>query len=343
MAQCLPALLLLGALHELLGLLADGLGHVRSTDDALHVPGVEPRDQGQGDADGGARVAHQVLRPPRTASSTPCGVPIWRRISSETFFMAAKGLDLGLGEARAAEHGRGHEPVGVADQDRALLAGALEGGDELLRGVQAVELLDRADLLRLLALLVGEVADHGLVLGHEDVGRRARSRARARARAAPAAGGGGGGGGAASRSCPIWKVSRSSRRRRFWSLLRCGVRLERLEERRAAQEARLVDDHELRQLLGQPAARRLDVSSGRRRVLEHDLAQLALGAVGDGPGEDTGRRLPALQDRQQLGGREAGEGLVGRLPHLLVGVADEVGPQLDEVLGLEGKRAPARP
>src|SRR5262249_16318601 len=56
------------------------------------------------------------------------------------------GLHLGPGEARAAQHGRGDEAVGGADQDGALLARALEGGDDLLRRRLAVDLLDHAEL-----------------------------------------------------------------------------------------------------------------------------------------------------------------------------------------------------
>ena len=42
--------------------------------------------------------------------------------------MAEKDSISGVGDEAAPEHGRGHQPVGVAHQDRPLLAGALEGG-----------------------------------------------------------------------------------------------------------------------------------------------------------------------------------------------------------------------
>ena len=57
---------------------------------------------------------------------------------------------------------------------------------------------------------------------------------------------------------------------------------------------------------------RLDRLVGQRDVLQHRLAQLALGAVADGPGRTGGRRLAVLEDRQQLVGRERRQRLVGR-------------------------------
>ena len=64
-------------------------------------------------------------------------LPIVRRISSETFFIAEIDSISASVMLRAAEHGGRDQPVRIANQDRALLARALEGGDQLFLGVRA--------------------------------------------------------------------------------------------------------------------------------------------------------------------------------------------------------------
>ena len=149
------------------------------------------------------------------------------------------------------------------------LARPLEGRDHLLGGVQPVDALDDADLLVLPPLVLGEVVRRA---------PRPRWRAPACSGASETAIGsstggrlGGGRPAAASGRPPMWKVSRSSRRRRFWSLLRFGFDLEGLEQRRPAQQPYLVDDDQLRQLRGKERGQGLDGVVGGGRVLERRL------------------------------------------------------------------------
>jgi hypothetical protein len=239
----------------------------------------------------------------------------------------------------AAEDGGGHEAVGVADQDGPLLPRALEGGDQLLRRVQPVDLLDRAHLLRLLPLLLREVADHGLVLGELQLGgRRGLGRGRGprlgRGRGRLRRGGLGRyadlEGLAQLAEAPLLVVAEG------------GVALDRLEERRAPEQTDLVDDHELRELLGQLRSEPLDGLVGEGGVLQRGLAQIPLRAVSDHPGENGSRGGAVLGDGQELGSREGGEGLGGGLPDARVGVAHEVRPHLEEILGLEGEETLGR-
>ena len=86
---------------------------------------------------------------------------------------------------------------------------------------------------------------------------------------------------------------------------------------------------------GRTGARASIVSSGSEVFCSATSRSSGSGRWVTAQRQDAGRRVPALQDRQQLGGREGRERLVGRRPDPLVGVADEVRPQLDEVLRLE--------
>jgi hypothetical protein len=120
------------------------------------------------------------------------------------------------------------------------------------------------------------------------------------------------------------------------------VDLERLQERRAAQQAHLVDDDELRQLLGQRAREHLDRVVGQARVLEHRLAQLALRALGHHPAEHARGRLPVAPDRQHLLDRLREQRGGGGLAHVRLGVLQQQVQQLDQVRGLERQRALGR-
>jgi hypothetical protein len=199
-----------------------------------------------------------------------------------------------------------------------------------LRGVQPVDLLHHADFLLVRPLVLRQDVDDGLLRAERrEVDRRFGERALRRRRFGLRSGRGRRrrGRGLRADAEALAQLAQAA----LLVLVELRVLLQRFQERGAAQEAYLIDDDQLGQLLAEERRDAFHRFVRRGRVLQRGLADLALLARGQHPAQQRGRRVAVLADGQHLLHRHGHQRGRGGLADDGVRIAEEHVQELGEI------------